>query len=317
MPGILLLGDIGWRARDGRAGGYQQRFRDICYCLWSPGRDRDRGAPGPRSARGEGQGSTKIPPGARGYLSGDAGLVSPRGTRGPRPSLELLWRDTASPDISPAVAGPPKTQKISSGSCSQSWGPRGERGPPAAAAARRIRVLTCLRSRPRPAQPPHGPQPVRGPSAPFCPLRPRPAPGRWHPRPRRNLGAAFLNSREPSLLGFSVAGPVRLGPDVIRTTAGSSLLSSTPARLPRPPTPCEFPMALEQWTWQSLLPSFINLTSLTFSVFKAGSKAGPWESPQCGAILVLSDRVFLSTYQCNAKSESQCKAKKKWKEVWR
>lgn len=83
----------------------------------------------------------------------------------------------------------------------------------------------------------HGPQPARGPSAPFCPLRPRPAPGRWRPRPRRNLGAAFLNSREPSLRGFSVAGPVSLGSDVIRTTAGSSLVSSTRAPLRPAPSP--------------------------------------------------------------------------------
>lgn len=106
---------------------------------------------------------------------------------------------------------------------------------PAAAAERRIRELTCLQSRPRPAQPPHGPQPARRPSAPFWQLRPRPAPGRWNPRPRRNLEAAALNSREPSLLGFSVAGPVGFGLDVKRATAGSSLLSSTLASCPTCP----------------------------------------------------------------------------------
>lgn len=103
---------------------------------------------------------------------------------------------------------------------------------PAPAAERCIRALTCLRSRPRPAQPPHGPQPARRPSAPFCQLRPRPAPGRWDRRSRRNLGAASLNSRELSLLGFSMAEPVRPGPDVKRTTAGSSLLSSMLASCP-------------------------------------------------------------------------------------
>lgn len=195
-----------------------------------PSRDREqvkgRGVEGDRSKEGQ-----RFRPRLQ-AASSDTGPVSPRGTRGPRPSPELherhfqprhepcfLWTPKATPHLFLLLAELGQVRRA---------------GPPlpAAAARRRIRALTCLQSRPRPAQPPHGPQPARRPSAPCCPLRPRPAPGRRDPRLRRNLGAASLNSRDPSRQGFLVAGPVRLGPDVIRTTAGSSLLSSTTASWP-------------------------------------------------------------------------------------
>lgn len=253
MPRILPVGDMGWRARDGRTEVTRRGSATfvIVYEAQAGTASRvlgGRGVEGER--RREGQrflpGFEATSPDTRSqYHPGEQeGQGRRRGFPG----------DISTPEISPAFLGHPKTHKLSSCSCSQSWGWRGETGPPAPAAERRIRALTCLRSRPRPAQPPHRPQPARRPSAPCGPLRPRPAPGRWDPRPHRNLGADSLNSREPSLRGFSVAGPVRLSPDVIRTKAGSSLLSSTP---PPPPAPPSCVWWIPDWPWQSWLNSWL------------------------------------------------------------
>lgn len=129
MPRILLLGDIGWRARDGRARGIRRGSATFAI-VYEAQAGTGIGVLGGRGVKGErSREAQRFLPGLGATSPGTGGLVSPRGTRGPRPSLELHWRDTASRDISPAVPGHPKTQKISSDSCSQSWGWRTERGP--------------------------------------------------------------------------------------------------------------------------------------------------------------------------------------------
>lgn len=202
-----------------------------------PRQGREPGARGPMSGRVKGARKDKdSSPGSRLPLR-TPWPASPRGTRGPRPSPELHRRhyqprnEPGFPlDAQRHTRSLPSARRVRAGAAA-----RRPRTPPDPG----IRALTCLRSRRRPAQPPRRPQPARRPSAPFSQLRPRPAPGRWDWRPRRNLGAASLNSREPSLLGFSVLGP-----------SDSALTSNAPqpevgfcrhaGLLPHPSAPGEF-----------------------------------------------------------------------------
>lgn len=110
MPRILL-GDIGWRARDGRAGG-TRRGSATFVIVYEAQAGTEIGMLGGRGVKGErSREAQRFLPGLGATSPGTGGLVSPRGTRGPRPSLELHWRDTASRDISPAVPGHPKTRR--------------------------------------------------------------------------------------------------------------------------------------------------------------------------------------------------------------
>lgn len=239
MPKIFPLGDIGWRARDRRAGDIRRGSTTFVIVYEAQTRTGSRVLEGRRVEGERSRERQRFLPRLEATSPDTRGQYHPGNKRAK--ALPEAYQRYFQTRHQPGFSWTPKATQDLFLRLAELVQVRQARHPlPAAAAERRIRELTCLESRPRPAQPPHGPQPARRPSAPFSPLRPRPAPGRWDPRRRRNLGAASLNSREPLILGFSVAGPVRFGPDVKRTTAGSSLLSSTPASSLTRPCPVNF-----------------------------------------------------------------------------
>lgn len=225
----------------------------------------------------------------------EAGIT--RGTRGPRPSPEL-HRGHFQPRNSPAFPGPPKIHKLPSRSCLQSRGWRGEPGP---CRGRRAghprthlpRVAPAAGS--ASARTAAGPPPVRS----LLPAPPSPRPREVGPAaaPESRGGLPELSRALPPRLLGGWAGPTR--PDVMRTTAGSSLLSSTPAPLPRPPPPREF---LNGLNWMVAV-SLRQQSNLTFVLCTQSWFRPLFRVAKCVATLITCPKcqVFLSTSQCNAK----------------
>lgn len=202
MPRILPLGDIGWRARDGRAGDTKRgsaTFVIVYQAQQGPGAS----AEGPRSGRGKEQGRTKIPPQARSYLFRQGASITPGNKRAkavagasqetfPAPKLARLSLDTQS-----HTRSPPSARRVRAGTASPAPTPsRGRRAPhprthlpPVAPAAGSASARTAT-----------GPAPVRS----LLPAPPSPRPREVGPAaaPESRSGLTQLSrSLPPKLLG--------------------------------------------------------------------------------------------------------------------
>lgn len=271
MPKILPLDDIGWRARDGKAGVIPGEDSRHLLLFTKP-----RQGPGTgcwRASEWNGKGARKDKDSAPAFrlpLPTHGASITP-GNKRAKAIAEASPETFAAPklarislDTQSHTRSLPPSRRVSAGTASPSPHPsRGRRAlhprthlPPVALAAGTASARTAA-----------GPAPVRS----LLPAPPSPRPREVGPAaaPESRSGLPELSrSLPPPLLGGSA---VRLGPDVIRTTAGSSLLSSTTAFCPTHLCLVDFWLALEELTGRVTTCLLIDLTSkLVQASFESG-----------------------------------------------